>query len=135
MQLGFCLNLKSRAHIGLSQFEKINWLPINDRFEQFISSIEFKYFNNLDPSYLKDLFKPAGQHTINTRTSFLKLNKPLRKANHWQKTLSYVAPAIRNKLPNSLKLTAKVNTDKHSVKKHFFSDNKQYGKQNMYNYF
>ena len=26
----FCLNLDSKAHIGLDQFEKISWLPIND---------------------------------------------------------------------------------------------------------
>ena len=35
----FCLNLNNRAHIGLTAFEKTNWLPINDRFEQCICSI------------------------------------------------------------------------------------------------
>ena len=38
----FCLNLNSRVHIGLPEFEKINWLPINDRFEQCSSSLTFK---------------------------------------------------------------------------------------------
>ena len=56
------------AHIGLSEFEKINRLPINNRFERCVSSKTFKYFNNLSPS----CFKPAAQHTANTRTSLLK---------------------------------------------------------------
>ena len=29
----FCLNLDSKAHIGLTEFEKTNWLSINDRFK------------------------------------------------------------------------------------------------------
>ena len=56
----FCLNLDSKAHIGLTEFEKINWLPINDRFEQCISSLTFKYFNYLSPLYMNDVFKQAG---------------------------------------------------------------------------
>ena len=34
-----CLNLDSKSHIGLTEFEKINWLPINGRFEQCIRSM------------------------------------------------------------------------------------------------
>ena len=39
----FCLNLNIRDHIGLTEFEKINWLPINDCFKQCISSATFKF--------------------------------------------------------------------------------------------
>ena len=45
----FCQNLDSKAHIGLTDFEKVNWLPLNDRFEQCNSSMTFKYFNYLSP--------------------------------------------------------------------------------------
>ena len=114
----FCLNLDSKAHIGLTEFEKINWLTINDRFEQCISSITFKYFNYLSPLYMYDVFKLAGQNTTATRTSLFKLNQPLRKTNHRQKSLSFVAPSIWNKLPDFFKTTDKVNTYKHRVKKH-----------------
>ena len=31
----FCLNLNNRAHIGQNEFEQINWLPVNDRFNLF----------------------------------------------------------------------------------------------------
>ena len=37
--------------------EKINWLPINDRFEQFISSKAFKYFNYLNIKKLSDFLQ------------------------------------------------------------------------------
>ena len=41
-RIRFCLNLDSKAHLGLTELEKINWLPINDRFELCISSMTFK---------------------------------------------------------------------------------------------
>ena len=85
----FCLNLNSKAHTGLTEFEKINWLPINDRFEQCIRSMTFKYFNYLSPLYINALFKLAGQNTTPARTSLLKLSQPLRNTNHGQKILSY----------------------------------------------
>ena len=90
----FCLNLDSKAHIELTKFEKINWLPINDRFKQCISSLTFKYFNYLSPLYMNDVFKQVSQNTTATRTSLFKLSQPLRKTNHGQKHLSYVAPSI-----------------------------------------
>ena len=52
----FCLKLNHRAHIGSTEFEKINWLTINDRFEQCICSMTFKHFNNLSPLYMNDVF-------------------------------------------------------------------------------
>ena len=88
------MNLDIKAHRGLTEFEKINWLPINDQFEQCISSMTFKYFNYLTPLYMNDVFKLDGQKTTATRTSLFKLSQPLRKTNHVQKSISYVAPSI-----------------------------------------
>ena len=69
---------------------------------------------------MNDGFKPTGQNTNATRTSLFKLRQPLRKTNHRQKCLSYVAPSTWNKFPDFLKTTDNVNTHKHRVKKHFF---------------
>ena len=66
---------------------------------------------------MNDAFKLAGQNTTATRTSLLKLTQPLRKTNHGQKSLSYVAPSIWNILPDFLKTA---DMYKHRVKKHFF---------------
>ena len=119
----FCLNLDSKAHIGLTKFDKVNLLYINDRLEQCIRSMTFKYFNYLSPLQLNDVFKLAGQHTTTSSISLFKLSQSLRNTNHGQKSLSYVTPSIWNKLPNFLKTTDNVNTYKHRVKKHFFSKN------------
>ena len=64
---------------------------------------------------MNDVFKSAGQNTTATRTYLFRLSQPLRKTNHEQKSLSYVAPYIWNKLPNFLKPTENVNTCKHRV--------------------
>ena len=130
----FCLNLNSRAHIGQKEFEKINWLPINDRFKQVISSMSFKFCNNTSPPYLNDVFKPAGQPNATTRVSLLKLNQPLRRTNHGQNNISYIALIIWNNLPNSLKTTDNLNTYKHRVTEHFFHRIRNEA-SNVYKYF
>ena len=129
----FCLNLNNRAHIGQKEFEKINWLPVNDRFKQVISSMSFKFCNNTSPPYMNDVFKPAGQPSTTTRASLLKLNQPLRRTNHGQ-NISYIAPIIWNNLPNSLKTTDNLNTYKHRVKEHFFHKIRNEA-NNIYSYF
>ena len=57
----FCLNLNNRDLIEQNVFEKNNWLPANDRFEQIISSMSFIFYKNKSPPYINDVFKPAGQ--------------------------------------------------------------------------
>ena len=69
---------------------------------------------------MNDVFKPAGQTSTTTRESLLKLNQPMRRTNHGQKNISYTAPIIWNNLPNFLKTTNNLNTNKHRVKEHFF---------------
>ena len=83
---------------------------------------------------MNDVFKPAGQNTTATRTYLFKLSQPLRKTNHGQKSLSYVAPCIWNKLPDFLKTTENVNTFKHRTKKDFFH-RMNYEENNIYSYF
>ena len=111
----FCLKLNNKDHTGLTEFEKINWLPINDRFKQCISSITFKFFNNRNLVYTSEVFKQAGHPNTNTRVSFVKLNQPYQNTNHGQKAISYLLPNIWNSLPVSLKATDGLNTYKHKI--------------------
>ena len=82
----FYLNLNNRAHIGLDEFEKTNWLSINDLFEQCITSTTFKFFNSKYPAYM-NVFKQAGHPKTNTRASILKLSQNFRRTIHGQNTL------------------------------------------------
>ena len=76
----------------------------------------------MSPLYMNDVFKLAGQSNTTTRECLLKLNQPLQRTNHCQKNISYVAPIIWNNLPNFLKTTDNLNTNKHRVKEHFFTE-------------
>ena len=69
---------------------------------------------------MNDVFKSSGQCNTTTRASLLKLNQPLRRTNHGQNNISYIAPIIWNNLRNSLKTTDNLKTYKHRVKEHFF---------------
>ena len=40
----FCLQLGRGGNIGIKGFEQINWLPICEKFNEYISSDAFKLF-------------------------------------------------------------------------------------------
>ena len=116
----FCLQLDSRKHIGIEEFERINWLPVDIRFKQCISSAAFKFVNGQSPKYMGEVFKKSTASNLGTRSSLLKLQQPLRNTNYGQSNMSYLATSIWNRLPNTLKMTQTINTYKHKLKKHFF---------------
>ena len=63
----------------------------------------FKFLNNTSPDeYINDVSKPSRKPSTTTRVSLLKLHQPLRKTDHAQKSISYIAPTILKNLPNSL---------------------------------
>ena len=58
---------------------------------------------------LGDVFIQAENIRITTRNSYLKLSNPFRKTSTGQKSLSYIGPAIWNRIPEILK-TKNLNT-------------------------
>ena len=116
----YCLQPDSRSHIGIKEFEQINWLPVSERFNQCICSNAFKFLNKNCPLYLYDLYKPSGQDQTNARSSVLKLKHPSRSTCSGQNTLSYLTPTIWSNLPTCLKISNSLNSFKHGVKEHFF---------------
>ena len=118
----FCLLLGNRDHIGFEELEKINWLNINDRFEQCLSVSAFKFFKNQCPAYMSDIFEPVSNRRVSTRNAYLKLSQPFRKTTQGQNSLSYIGPSVWNKLPESTKSDNNVNTFKHNVKKYCFNN-------------
>jgi len=116
----FSLFLGNRTHIGVDEFNKINWLPVNERFTQITSAYVFKFFNNKTPAYIKDVFEPVRESGRNTRNSFLKLNQPSVKSNFGKNSLSFIGPQYWNSLTKEVKEGENVNSFKHRVKKHLF---------------
>ena len=117
----YCLQLEKMTHISKIEFETLNWLPVEDRFNQSINSIVFKYFTKQCPSYLNEVFELACPNNLRTRNSCLKLICPFRKTNMGQNALSFIGPAIWNKTPEVLKKTNRINTFKHDLKKFYLT--------------
>jgi hypothetical protein len=115
----FCLNLKSTTHLEAKHFQKINWLPTRERFEQCICANIFRFFNNTSPAYSSEMFKPAADQSRSTRRSKDRLYLPLRKSNPGQKCLSYLGPKLWNNLSTDLKSASNKNTFKHKIKSVF----------------
>ena len=63
---------KCREHISNEHFQKLNSLPINQRFKQCVTSTVFKFVQNKYPAYMNEVFRPAENKRINTRNSYLK---------------------------------------------------------------
>ena len=117
----YCLNLDNKAHIGMNEFLKINWLPTKKRVEQCICINVFNFFNQMSPQYTAEIFHPSSS-VHNTRRATQKLDLPFRKSCIGQKTLSYIGPKTWNNLPAQIKLSKNVNTFKQDIKKSFFDD-------------
>ena len=118
----FCLQLGSKSHMGYLEFEKINWLPIEDRFDQCVSTHVYKFFHKRCPSYIAEVFNPSEGNCITTRSSYLKLIQPFRRTNLGQRSLSYQGPSIWNKIPDNVKQSCSVNSFKHNLKRYYFDN-------------
>ena len=115
----FCLQQGKRTHAGFIEFDKLNWLPVEKRFNQCLCVNTFKFYNDTCPLYLGDIFHPTEQNRINTRTSTLKLSQPLRKTNYGKNCISFMAPKTWNGLPSNIKTLENTNLFKHKVKDYY----------------
>jgi hypothetical protein len=114
----FCLQKGKRHHVGFTEFETINWLPVKERFDLTVCANVHKFFNSNSPSYMAEMFIPAND-TRDSRNSLFKLTKPQAKT-IGQKGLSFIGPDRWNKLSSELKTIPNTNTFKHALKKQFF---------------
>ena len=121
-RIRFCLKLQSREHISNEHFHKQNWLPINQRFQQCVTSTVFKYVWNKCPAYMKEVFRLGENIGINTKNSFLKLNHSFLRTSTGQKGFYYIGPAIWNRNPEFFHKTRNLNTFKHKIKHYHVND-------------
>ena len=91
---GFCLKLGDRASIKSNEFEKINWLPIQERVNQCTLSSIYKFHCKNAPEYMDEVFSKVECNGIPTRYSYQKLKLPHRKTNQGLRALSYVGPSL-----------------------------------------
>ena len=65
--LHFCLQSDNRDHVGTEHFDKINCLPIDQSFKQCLSTSVFKFFSEMCPQYMNEIYKITNQNNIVTR--------------------------------------------------------------------
>ena len=73
-------------------FDKISWLPIDQRFKQCLSTSVFKFFSEMCPQYMSKIYRITNKNNTVTRNSSLKLFQLLRTKALSQKCLSYLEP-------------------------------------------
>ena len=108
----FCLQIDNRAHAGITEFKRINWLSVDYRFRQCLTANEFKFFDDRCPLYMKDVFDLSCINQASTRNSTMKLSQQLRRTNYVLNCISFLAPSVWNNLPNELKRCANLNAFK-----------------------
>ena len=115
----FCLQLDNKAHVGITEFKQINWLPVNYRFRQCLAANVFKFFDDKCPLYMKDVFDKPCISQASTRNSTMKLSQPLRRTNYGQHCISFLAPSVWKNLLNEVKHCINLNMFKHKMKGYF----------------
>ena len=118
----FCLQLGKMTHVGFNEFDKLNWLPVEKRFNQCLCVNTFKFYKDTCPLYLGDIFHPTEGNRMITRTSALKLRQPLRKTNYGKNCISFMAPKNWNALTSGLKNLENTNLFKHKVKDYYLQE-------------
>ena len=69
----FCLQLDNRAHVGITEFKKINWLPVDYRFRWCL--IANTFFDDRCPLHMRDIFVKSCIGQASTRNSTMKLSQ------------------------------------------------------------
>ena len=73
----FVLDLTPRSHIGYSEFNRVNWLPVRFTVQQIVSTNMHKLIHGNAPLYLrKGISMVQIRHSSNTRNSVLSLVLP-----------------------------------------------------------
>ena len=70
----------------------------------------------------------APESSSSLRNIYQKLQQPFRKTNTGQNALSFIGPALWNKVPEEIKIIANPNAVEHNLKKHYL---KELGKSNF----
>jgi hypothetical protein len=90
--------------------KQLYWLPIREEIVAKISTIVFRTFNGLAPSYLVDQLSKRIQSRPGLRwrqEDALALEMPLaRCARYGDRAFSAAGPRIRNSLPNNVKCSS-----------------------------
>ena len=118
-------NLPRRAPTTSSLIE-LHWLPLKARIEFKICLITFKALKFNQPSYIRELLSfSSHESTLGLRSANdpYRLHEPraIGERGFANRSFSYIAPRLYNKLPITVKLTHSLNTFESHLKVFLFS--------------
>ena len=99
-----CLNLDKIVPMSENEVENLNWLLISDGINQIVLLTTLKFFNDIGPNYLKEVFQWSTESNRTLRNNFCKL--AFYKTAAGQSSLSFLKSSKRNKYS---KFTKKLN--------------------------
>ena len=94
----FLRSLDFRANVGITEFQKINWLPVNCKFRQCFAANAFKFFDNRCSLYMADVFDKSYTSQGPIRNSTKKLSQPLTRTTYGQNSISFLVSSVWNNL-------------------------------------
>ena len=112
------LSRANMSHISQKEFETMG-CPL--RKDKISAQIQLPS-NNQCPHYLNEGFMKASEFSSSLRNSYQKLQQPFRKTNTDQNGLSFIGPALRNKVLKEIKRTNNINAFKHNLKKQYLKE-------------
>ena len=62
----FCLQLDKRAYVGITEFKKINELPVDYRLTQCLAASAFRFFDDRCPLNMKKLCDKSSINQVST---------------------------------------------------------------------
>ena len=65
----YCLGLKDRSHIGKSEFDKINWLPVSNSADHCLAVTAYNFKNSFSQKYMDDIYSLPISRNIRTLRS------------------------------------------------------------------
>ena len=81
----------------MNEFKTINWLPVQNRYEQCVSVSAFKFCKGLGPAYMSDMYSLVESPLITHRSEY-RMKQPFRSTNMGQNSISYFGPKVWNTL-------------------------------------
>ena len=117
----FVLDLTPRSHIGYSEFNRVNWLPVRFRVQQIVSTNMYRLIHGNAALYLREgISMVQERHSYNNRNSVLPLVLP-RVNSSRDKSFSYIAAKFWDQLPIPIRATENPLHFRSSIKKHLMS--------------
>lgn len=112
------MDLGPRDHVGRSQLQELNWLPVEARVTQLRLAMVHRIINDRAPNYLTNYFSRVGEaHSHRTRASRANLHSVRCKRKIGQCSFAFQGSQAWNNLPLDIKEASNQNNFKAKVRR------------------